>query len=162
MSLSRIGSKAKGNDDVQRAAKARKGSFCERKSLRWMPVASGVAYLKWKTLRWRRSKTTVSDRRSGKSVPSMSVVVMKRSSSSMYGDAKLVLLFLRFSIPCRALRSLKYMRRLLSNDCGGCWFVRCRPATDRLSLMSRPMSPSVTHSFFNSSRSWSLARALAR
>src|ERR1700730_13618249 len=105
-----MGSNAKGKEEVQRAAKARNGLLFLRKSLRGLLVALlevligvrastgvfflssavvSVEYLKWKTLRWRRSYTTVSDNLIGTGRPSKSVAVMNRSRSSTYGVSKI-------------------------------------------------------------------------
>ncbi len=160
MSASLIGSKANGNEEVQRAANARKGLFSPAKSFRSSSATSFDAYLKWKTFRWRRSKTTVSDSRMGRGIPSMSVVVINRSISSTNGESSP--LGLVFSIPSSDCNNFKYIRWLFSSDCGGDWFAMFKPDTDLRSLMSTPISPSLIHNRLSSSMFWSFASALAR
>src|SRR5438876_11763023 len=88
MSSSSIGSNANGNEEVQRAANASKGSLALVKSLRSSASGSeyGFAYENRNTLRYRFSYTTRSHRPIGNNRPRMSVAVIHRSSSSTSRD----------------------------------------------------------------------------
>jgi hypothetical protein len=73
-----IGSKAKGNADVERAAKARRPTRSPPKSSR--PETESSA--KWKRRRWLGSRIVRSESRTGRGSPHRSVAVTCRSSCS--------------------------------------------------------------------------------
>src|ERR1041384_3022437 len=113
MSDNFIGSKANGNDEVQRAEKARKGLFSAVKSLQVPPNTEfSEAYLNRNTFLCRRSRTFMSESLMGKGSPWMSVAVTNRSSSSTYGESLGFSFVSGVSISSKARNNFRYMRRL--------------------------------------------------